>query len=301
MNLTVAFFGSTDFFALLGKQGTSNDIAMRNNIDNENTITFVSPASEKLQPLLQCAAMADYPVVLVDEISKEVGEVIVLLHECGFSRGLIVTDFYEDKIREIIKDTCIRNFDFVKKDKNVVLEKIISFMPKRDEEPILVTIDNYFSVKGVGTVVLGLVKSGSVKQYDALTVFPISKPVTVKSMQSQDREVKETSEGQRIGLCLKGIESEEFKRGYVLSSIDIPCKKTICFEFSKNRYSKFELGLKKRVVVNIGLQVISGEITKLDKNIEVTLDNPIACYQKKCIIAVVEATPRIIGSGNIVF
>src|SRR3989338_533455 len=234
MHLAIGVFGDLEFFRKFGKQGTENDLLIRNQADSGNVVTYVAPNSEKIQPVLQAAAMADYPVVVVNDITPEIGEVLMVLEESGFENGLIVTDFHEDKIKTMIREMKISAFEIAKKDENAVREKLMKIGIKRNDSPAIVPIDSYFPVKGVGTVVLGLVKSGKVKQYDKLVCYPARKEVVVKSMQSQDKDVKETEPGQRIGLALKGIEADELKRGHVFSDREIECKKSLVIEAHKS-------------------------------------------------------------------
>lgn len=300
MHLTTAVFGDSELFTKFGKSGTANDILIRNQADSNNVITYIAPNSDKIQPLLQCIAMADYHVVVVNELNAQIGEVLIALNEAGIKQGLIVTDFLEDKIRAMIKDMSVSNFDFVGKDEDVIREKIMQVKVERKQEPTIVAVDNYFSVKGVGTVILGMVKSGSVKQYDKLITYPIKKEVLVKSMQSQDRDVKEAEPGQRIGLALKGIEADELKRGYVFSGKEIRCAKELSLDVSKSRFSRYEFAQGKKLMISIGLQVVTADIKKVNGNsIDLVLDNHIAVYEEKCILATVDSMPRIIGSGRI--
>ncbi len=293
-------FGDLEFFRKFGKQGTENDLLIRNQADSGNVITYVAPSSEKIQPVLQAAAMADYPVVVVNDITPEIGEILMVLEESGFENGLIITDFHEDKIKAMIKEMKISGFDFARKDEHAVREKLMSAGISRNKEPVIVPIDSYFPVKGVGTVVLGLVKSGQVKQYDKLVCYPAKKEVVVKSMQSQDKDVKETEPGQRIGLALKGIEAEELKRGYVFSDKEIECKKSLILDATKSKYSKFELAAGKRLMVAVGLQIIGGEIKNIEGGkISLELDSPVAVYQENCVLASADVMPRIIGRGEI--
>ncbi len=301
MHATIAMFGDLEFLKKFGKSGTENDLIIRNQAESGHILTFVAPNSDKVQPLLQAAAMADYPVVVVNDITADIGEVLILLNEMDFSSGLIVTDFFEEKIRELIKDMNIKNFEFVRKDEIIVREKIFALSIVRPNEPAIVTIDNYFPVKGVGTVILGLVKSGQVKQYDSMTIYPIKKEVTIKSMQSQDRDVKETESGQRIGLAIKGVETDELKRGYIFSDAEIKCEKTFDVNVRKCKYSKFTFEKGKRLMVCIGQQVIGCEIKSVEANkIQIELDSPIAIYIDKCILATSDLSQRTIGSGKIV-
>jgi len=298
MHLTVAMLGDSEFFSKFGKSGTINDLSIRNQAESGNVVTFVAPNSDRIQGIIQALAMADYPVLIANEITPALGEMIIAIGEAGFDRGLFVTDYYEDKLRALASDYPCAAFDFTKKDEKLVREKILNFKPNHPSDPLIIPIDNYFPVKGVGTVVLGLVKSGQAKQYDKLTIYPTKNEITVKSMQSQDEDVKQTEPGQRIGLALKGVETDELKRGYVISNREMKCAKSLQLDLKKSKYSKFDIAEGKRLFVCIGLQCISGEIKSVYENkITVELDSEIAIYQKRCILASADSMPRIVGHG----
>jgi selenocysteine-specific translation elongation factor len=300
MHKTIGIFGDLEFFKKFGKTGTENDLLIRNQPESGNVLTFVAPNSERIQSLVQAAAMSDYPIVIAGDLTPQTGETFMLLDEMGFDCGLIATDFHEERIRAMIKDMNISKFEFCKIDEQAVREKMLSFKKEFPAEPVLVTIDNYFPVKGVGTVILGLVKSGKVKQYDNLTIYPTKKQVTIKSMQSQDKDVKETEPGHRIGLALKGIETDELKRGYVFSDKEITCKKEIEIDAKKSRFSRYEFAIGKKLLVSCGLLVVSGDVRSIEgSKIKIELDSMIPIIQDKCILINPDSVPRIIGSGVI--
>ena len=53
-------------------------------------------------------------------------------------------------------------------------------------------IDHCFDVKGVGTVILGKVTNGKIKQYDNLKLYPAGIDVLIKSIQMHDDPVEES-------------------------------------------------------------------------------------------------------------
>ncbi len=299
MELSVGVFGSKDVFNKLGKSGTVNDIALRNFHDNENTITYVSIASEKIQPLLQAINMIDVPVLVLNELNAVNAEIMIAVEAFNFERGFIVC---QDKINieKLIKSTSLEKFEFINEDD--IQEKCLSLKLERKDNNLSIPIDNHFEVKSIGTVILGLVKSGTVKQYDKIKIQPINKEVTVKSIQCQDKDVKEAGVGQRVGLALKGIDAEELKRGYVISN-SILVGKEFNIDFKKSKYSKFILEKEKIVFLNIGLQVYIVTIKDVDVSKLILESEQEFTYNKgdRCIIATTEQTlPRIIGSGAIV-
>ncbi len=296
MNLTVGIFGDIELAKKLGKKGTENDLAIFNHASSEGVLTFVSPNSEKIQPLLQAIAMADVPVIVAKELTKEIGEIIIAIDEFDFKQGFIIGD--KNLLQPIIKDTSIEKFEFVTEEQ--LRQELLKANIHRNSD-LLIPIDNYFNVKGVGTVILGIAKSGTLKKYDKVIVEPLGREVTVKGIQSQDKDFEEVRPGMRVGLNLKGVEAEELKRGYVICR---EMKKTdsIKIRFRKNIFFKNELKQGMLVFVAVGLQVITSTIESVGDDIALRLVQPVAYKEhQKCIIASQNETlPRIIGSGTII-
>ncbi len=70
-----------------------------------------------------------------------------------------------------------------------------------------VLIDHVFPVKGIGTVILGIVKQGEVHSGQMLEITGYEsavKKVIIRSIQKHDRNFKVAYEGDRVGLALKG-------------------------------------------------------------------------------------------------
>lgn len=304
MHITIGIFGSheaaLDMAKKLGKSGTENDIAIFNHSSSEGVFTYVCHNSDKLQPLLQAMNMADVPVLVATELTREVGEQIIALDEMGFEKGFIVAgDSARSQLENMIKGTCLEKFQFT--DETSLRSELIKLQPKPAGSEPLVPIDNYFNVKSVGTVILGLVKSGTVKKYDKLIIEPIGKEVMIKGIQSQDNDLEQSEPGMRVGLNLKGIEADEIKRGFVLCK---SMKKTQQFSLhlKKSKFFKQELKPGFQVAVCAGLQFIACSIESIDGEVlNLKAVSPVAYQagQKIILASQNEILPRIIGSGMI--
>ena len=241
--------------------------------------------------------MIDVPVVVIRNITKEIGEIIIGIDEMKFEKGFIITDIKED-VQQFVKNTSLENFEVV--DEKDLRQKLLGIKIERDDE-LTVYIDNYFKVKGIGTVVLGIVKAGKLSLHDKLLIEPLGREVTVKGIQSQDKDKTETEPGMRVGLNLKGIEPDEIKRGYVVCR-KIEKSDTIKIKFQKSRFSKQELSIGMPVHLSVGLQVATCEIKSLGEELVLESNQKIAYrLNQHCLIASQNNTlPRIIGSGNVV-
>ncbi len=237
----------------LGAPGTSSDIQFYNRLDFQlgEIFTAITPIDypEKLKPFLQTLILTNIHILVIDvetDLNASVGEILVgldLFHQISITKTLIVltgiNSNTEWKVIEIIKKletllntTSLKGTDFIeirqKDDYDIVKKKIVdlgleifsSDLKKSDYTKIL--IDHAFSVKGIGTVILGLVKNGTVQQNQMLEFTgnnSVAKKVIVRSIQKHDRDFKEAHEGDRVGLALKGnISASEISRDNLITT-----------------------------------------------------------------------------------
>lgn len=311
MHVTVGIFGTREdcntLASSLGKKGTTNDIAIYNHASSEGVITYVCPNSEngKIQPVLEAMNMSDIVVIVVNTLDKETGEMIIAASEMEFDKGFFMAGpGLEESVKSLVKNSPLESFVFVEDDKEL-RAKIIEAANniQRADTPLVFPIDNSFKVKGVGTIVLGVVKSGIVKKHDVLRIEPLGKDVIVKGIQSQDKHIEEAFSGMRLGLNLKGIEPDEIKRGFVISTPNsVKTSSEIKLSFKKNSFFKQEIKEGINVLLSVGLQTISCSVKSVSNNeLIISTSRPIAYTNKqRCIIASqTDIMPRIVGSGNI--
>jgi len=76
-------------------------------------------------------------------------------------------------------------------------------------------IDRAFTLAGVGVVVTGAVAAGSVAPGDRLVLSPSGRPVRVRGLRAQDREVGEAHAGERaaINIAGRGLDAASIRRG----------------------------------------------------------------------------------------
>jgi selenocysteine-specific translation elongation factor len=290
MHLTVGIFGDSELAKKMGKKGTENDIAITNHASSEGVFTYVSPNSDKIQSLLQSIAMIDIPVIVAKELTKEIGEMIIAVDEYSFDKGFIIGN--RDTLAPLIKGTSLEKFIFTTEEE--LREQLKGVKIERSDD-LFIPIDNYFNVKGVGTVILGIAKSGIVKKYDKVMIEPLGKEANIKGIQSQDKDFEETQPGMRVGLNLKGVEADELRRGYIICK---GMKKSDKFtlELKRNKFFKGELKQGIAVFVASGLQVVAAHIENLEP-FTVKLLTPVAYKDKLIIASQTDTLPRIIGSG----
>ncbi|MCK8816733.1 selenocysteine-specific translation elongation factor [Natroniella sulfidigena] len=87
-------------------------------------------------------------------------------------------------------------------------------------ENAYLSIDRVFSLQGHGTVTTGTLSKGRIEVDDKLMIYPQEKEVRVRSLQVHNQQVTEALAGQRVGINLAGVETDEIERGDALATTD---------------------------------------------------------------------------------
>ena len=286
-----------------GKKGTTTDLTLYDKKDSDIIRTWVVPNGfpEKIQPLLQAINIAEYVIFYVASFDRYVGEQIIALDMLGKSDGIISHSYEvdENQFNSMIKGTVLKNYKRV--DSANIKHELSSFDPITNDGPVQIVIDHCFDVKGVGTVVLGKVLQGIVKQYDKLKHLPSDSEVMIKSIQMHDDDMKEAVCPARVGLSLKGIKPDEIQRGDILTTDDsLEVKTELLITFNQSPYYKEKISDNQMCLLNIGLQIKAAKISSISP-FKLTLEKPICCKKNDtCLLIKPESTTvRIIGSGKI--
>ncbi len=299
-NLTISVLGHRDYAKNIGKRGTSSDITFYNLKSDNRVITAIEPSSypEKLSSLFHSVSMSDFVVFVVDSFDAEFAETVIMLDALCKRDGVFITEDSE-RVAKFVKDTSVENFSFMENDPIALREALLKMSEKeRDagEDRGAVVIDHFFKVKGVGTVILGIVSSGCVKKHDELTIFPLNKRVQIRSIQEQDIDYEKACAGDRVGLAMKGVEPEELERGYILSSGEIRCLSEIDAKLEINRFYKREI--KGMMHIGCGLQFLPARVKDLDGStisLELEKEKPIVLYDRMILCDLSAPKPRIVG------
>jgi selenocysteine-specific elongation factor len=99
------------------------------------------------------------------------------------------------------------------------LHAVASEIPGKDAARYFrLPIDRAFTMKGFGTVVTGTLISGSIGAEDEVELFPGSKRLRVRGVQSGGKSVERAIAGQRTAINLAGIDHGDVKRGMTLAA-----------------------------------------------------------------------------------
>ena len=227
-NLNIAVLGPAGYAKDLGKKGTDSDITFYNLKKGEDTVTIIEPSRypERLAPLFYAASMADAVLIVVSEITPTLGEWVLILDEVGVKQGYIVLRNYltPGDLAPLLRGTVLEHYEFVDADPIALRDLLLDLAHARHPVPPgagavgTIPIDHHFNVRGIGTVILGGVVRGGIRKHDTLKIYPGEQPITVRSIQKHDDDFDWAAEGDRVGLALKNVESDDLDRGFVLSN-----------------------------------------------------------------------------------
>ena len=304
LSINFVVLGKQDIASEFGKKGTVTDISLFDRKESDVIKTWVTPSGfpEKIQPLFQAINLAEYVIFHVDKLDKFTGEQIIALDSLKKEKGILshTFDVDESKLNLMIKGTVVENYVKVEQDK--IKEEMDKLEPIPNDSPSEMVIDHCFDVKGVGTVILGKVTGGTIKQYDNLKLYPQGIDVLIKSIQMHDDPVTESVYPARVGIAVKGAKPDEVGRGDVISAEDVVDVKTeIELDFKKSPFYKNDIAENQGCLVSVGLQIKAAKFLSISP-LKLTFEKPIVC--KKNDIAVIlkpeSTTIRILGSGKII-
>jgi len=223
-NLTVAVLGENGYAKNLGKAGTASDVTFYNLKKGETTVTFIEPTRypERIVSLFYAVSTAAGALVVVDALTAQFGESVLMLDSAGITQGWLVLKNYltREELAPLIKGTVVEHYTVIEDDPVAEREFFLAHargQPAPGAETGTVPVDHAFPVKGIGTVVLGDVAYGTIHKHDTLTVLPGGKNVQVRSLQKHDDDAETAVQGDRVGIALKNIEADELARGDVLT------------------------------------------------------------------------------------
>jgi selenocysteine-specific translation elongation factor len=316
--LTVGLFGTDpDFLRLLGsaigKTGTESDLRFWNKRDRDLSLTAIAPSTypEKVVPMLQVAALCDYPVLVARELDAPFGEMVIALSATAKKGLLILRDpGSADRARALVKERLHGwvHLEWAGEESIRLFRELLPgvLVPRDANAPCTVVLDHAFSVRGVGTVTLGFVKRGTLRVHDELRLAPLDGTVLVRSIQRFDEDHTEAPPGSRVGVAIKGVEADEIERGFVLTADDGILSRPVV---TLNPYHNVEFSKDPVETGARGYHLAAGAfvrpvvLNEVGSALEVTADRPMPLIARDIAFLTVLRGPgslRVLGSGPVV-
>ncbi len=294
-HILIGIANSHDIAATIGKISSKNGITFYNRKSDDFILVSIVPSDPENKAIYLAEVISASKINLVDtsNIGKVFGESVIGAWLMG--NRLLIT---ENPDASAMLDKAGVAYEKIKKEG--ILEALKSMDIKESEGQTRIQIDKSFNVKGIGTVLLGLVTAGKVQKHDLLKT-PEGKEVLVRSIQVQDDDVDFALEGARVGLAVKGVEEHDIEKGDILAKQPVlrASRLTASITVSKLAGST-DLGYKEMWLVS-GFRSCLCKITNFDGakgSVELLAKLPIEAGEKFLLVR--NDAPRIFAGGVVI-
>ncbi len=295
MNTVVAVPLDEELASFIGKKGSVNGITFYNRKTDRGVITALFPSQDESKPyaLPEALLMASCVLVSTRNVDKKFGEVLIACSLLG--RKTLFTD--DNDASTLASDAGIEEYRTVSK--GGILEALETGAENGQGKRVRVDIDKAFPVRGIGTVALGIVTQGTVRQHDKL-FHTSGRQVSVRSIQSQDEDIAAAGMGTRVGLALKDIEDKDVDKGDVLSDRQIAKCSRIVISFRQSGITKEQIAEGNVYGVAAGFSYSECVVKKASgQELELELKSQFVAETGDALLLARKQAPRIFASGSI--
>lgn len=313
--VTAAVLGNLEARNNFGKVGTQSDIHLHEFKEGPVQCIAIVPATypASLKPLSYAVLNVDAAALVVDKLTPQVGEQILAADAAGIKHGIIILQNYlqPEQLKPLLKGTTLEGWvmateeDWAKARAHLAAAKPAGAAT----EPVQVAIDHHFNVKGVGAVILGVVKHGTLKKGETLLTFPGKVICPVRSIQIHDVDHNQAVPGDRVGLALRNTPPEMLDRGMILAPADAPLVlhevgAAVTFRLKRSAFSKQPLKAGSVLQVGAGMQYVPLRLTSdlggpgSDGEVKGTLEKALVHGKgERAVLWHQDATPqRVVGT-----
>ena len=288
------------------ERGITIDIGFTSFILNEYLVTLVdSPGHADLIKISASSVEIIDCAFIVIDINKgpqiQTGEHLIMVESLNIENIIVLLnkiDIFKGDIEEEVRK--IRAFfDSTSFGSNVPIFTVSAKTKKGFEElkegilktinklnleraiagDVIIPIDHYFPIKGIGVILTGTLLSGQLKLNQSLEIIPIMSSGRVKNIQIFHQDVESAKAGDRIGINIKGIDLTRLYRGcYATNNPDAFDYCDIVEVNVKNhKLFKPKTGFGTQVHITIGMLTIAGYLYPYykmgEKRMQTTISN----------------------------
>ena len=94
--------------------------------------------------------------------------------------------------------------------------------PKPIDKPLRIPIQDVYTITGVGTVPVGRVETGVLKEGDEVVFMPPNIKGEVKSIETHHTRITKAEPGDNIGFNVRGVAKKDIRRGDVCGHVNNP-------------------------------------------------------------------------------
>jgi selenocysteine-specific elongation factor len=166
------------------------------------------------------------------------------------------------------------------------------------EGPALLHVDRSFSLRGIGTVVTGTLRTGSIRRGEAVMVLPGAREARVRSVQVHNRDAPAAVGGQRVALSLAGISTREVRRGDVVASAGSGLEESYRLDVELRLETAAPAVAGRRVQVHHGTRSTPARVVDLGGGLaQLRLSSPVMARAGDRVLMRTIAAPEVIGGA----
>ncbi len=317
--ITVGVFGTDQqakvaFETAVAKKSEAEGISVFTRTEGGRRYSFLDTSDfpERIQGYSRIASLVDHALYFFPKsgrLTAPDGELAVLLGSYGLPGTLELLDgaVNQEQAGTALKGTAAAAYEPDLRQSGSGAIDLSRVLPRSDfpRDNPLVYIDRVFTVKGVGTVALGFVLSGTVRIHDQLR--PIPGPgglrADVKGIQVSDVDFDSAGRGIRVGLSLRGVEPRDLERSHWLDDGSFSLSDSPSFEFGRSPFYRQEVASR-----DLHLQ-LPGEMAPAriesagGSRVAATLPWPVPVWDgmKTAVVDLNGGSLRIAGGGTFKF
>lgn len=288
--LVVALPNDPELAAWLGKKNGENGITFYNRREGESVLTILAPSDleGKFYAIGEVLTLAEAVIISTKNVDATFGEAVIAASL--LKKKVLLTK--DNDVSGIIGKLGLEH-ELVEKEE--ILPKLSGMASgKKTDGNSIIDIDKSFPVKGVGTVLLGISMSGTVRKHDEL-VTSQGKKLQVRSIQVQDEDRDSATPGARVGLAVKGVDDTDIERGEVLAKERIGMVEELTAKLSFNPLgSDFSEDTQYTMVSGFG--VAPCKISKNGSDYKIRLGKPMQVRSSFIILR--DKKPRVLCAGT---
>jgi selenocysteine-specific translation elongation factor len=255
--ITVGVFGSeqqvkASFEAAVAKKSEAEGITVYTRTEGGRRYSLLDSSDfpERIQGYARIASLVDHVLYFFPtsgRLSGPDGELAVLLDSFGLPGTLELVDGgpTPGSASAALRGTSVGGYRPEERESASSFIDLSYAVPRAELAGIgtLVYVDRAFTVKGVGTVALGFVLSGSVSVHDQLRLIPGPEGLRadVKGIQVNDVDFDSAGRGIRVGLSLRGVDPKDLEKSHWLDDGSFAVTDSPSFEFMKSPFYRQEV------------------------------------------------------------
>ena len=250
--ITLGVFGTDQgakgaFESAVANKSEAEGIAVYTRTEGGRRYSFLDTLDfpGRIQGYSRIASMSDHALIFFPSsgrLSPQDGELAVLLDAFRLPGAIEIFDgsVTPDRASSSFRGTLISSYRIDERQTGNSAINLSHSIPRNDfpNKGTIVYIDRSFSVKGVGTVALGFVLSGTVSLHDQLRLVPgpLDKRADVKGIQVNDVDIESAGRGIRVGLSLRGVEPSDLEKTYWLDDGSFQVTDSLTLDLKKSSF-----------------------------------------------------------------